>query len=70
MFRTLTYELFRGGYSAYTWKRALKPTPVFFPGDPHGQKSLAGYSPWGCKELDTTEQLSTAHSACNIEDAD
>ena len=28
--------------------------------NPHGQKSLAGYSPWGCKELDTTEQLSTA----------
>ena len=24
----------------------------------HGQKSLAGYSPWGCKELDMTEQLS------------
>ena len=28
--------------------------------NPHGQKSLAGYSPWDCKELDTTEQLSTA----------
>ena len=27
----------------------------------HGQKILAGYSPWGCKESDTTEQLSTAH---------
>ena len=27
--------------------------------NPHGQRSLAGYSPWGCKELDTTEQLST-----------
>ena len=26
---------------------------------PHVQKSLVGYSPWGCKELDTTEQLST-----------
>ena len=31
---------------------------VFLPREPHGQKSLAGYSPWGCKELDTTEQLS------------
>ena len=30
--------------------------------NPHGQRSLAGYSPWGHKELDTTEQLSTAHS--------
>ena len=27
--------------------------------NPHGQRSLAGYSPWGCKESDTTEQLST-----------
>ena len=27
---------------------------------PHGQRSLVGYSPWSCKELDTTEQLSTA----------
>ena len=28
----------------------------------HGQRGLVGYSPWGCKELDTTEQLNTAHS--------
>ena len=28
--------------------------------NPYGQRSLAGYSPWGCKESDTTEQLSTA----------
>ena len=27
----------------------------------HGQRSLAGYSPWGCKELDMTEQLSLTH---------
>ena len=33
-------------------------TPVFWPGEFHGQKSLAGYSPWGRKESDTTEQLS------------
>ena len=31
------------------------PTPVFLPGESHGQRSLAGYSPWGRKELDTTE---------------
>ena len=30
--------------------------------NPHGQRSLAGYSPWGRKELDTTEQLSTART--------
>jgi len=29
--------------------------PVFLPGEFHGQRSLAGYSPWGCKESDTTE---------------
>ena len=29
--------------------------------NPHGQRSLAGYSPWGCKEADMTERLSTAH---------
>ena len=33
-------------------------TPVFLPGESHGQKSLAGYSPCGCKESDMTEQLS------------
>ena len=31
-----------------------EPTPVFLPGKSHGQKSLVGYSPWGCKESDTT----------------
>ena len=36
------------------WRRAWQPTLVFLPGEPHGQRSLAGYSPWGCNELDTT----------------
>ena len=35
--------------------RKWQPTPVFLPGKSHGQKSLAGYSPWGSKQLDTTE---------------
>ena len=30
-------------------------TPVFLPGESHGQRSLAGYNPWGYKELDMTE---------------
>ena len=42
------------------WRRKWKPTPVFLPGESRGQKSLAGYSPWDRKELDTTERLSTA----------
>jgi len=37
------------------WRRAWQPTPVFLPGKPHGQRSLAGYSPWGCTDSDTTE---------------
>ena len=32
-----------------------QPTPVFLPGKSHGQRSPAGYRPWGCKESDTTE---------------
>ena len=41
------------------WRRGRQPTPAFLPGDSHGQRSLAGYSPRGRKESDTTEQLST-----------
>ena len=37
------------------WRRKWQPTPVFLPGKSHGQRSLAGYSPWGCKESDTAE---------------
>ena len=40
-------------------------TPVFWPGESHGLGSLAGYSPWGHKELDTTEQLNTSTSQCS-----
>ena len=41
-----------------TWRREWQPTPVFLPGEFHGQKTLAGYSPQGHKELNPTEQLS------------
>ena len=34
-----------------------QPTPVLLPGKSHRQRSLVGYSPWHCKESDTTEQL-------------
>ena len=36
------------------WRRKWQPTPVFLPGKSHEQRSLMGYSPRGCKELDTT----------------
>ena len=32
-----------------SWRRAWQPTPVFVPGESHGQRSLAGYGLWGCK---------------------
>ena len=43
------------------WENPLEkkwlPTPVFLPGEFHGQRRLAGYSPWGPTELDMTEGL-------------
>ena len=39
-------------------RREQQPIPVFLPGEFHGQRSLAGYSPWGCKKSDTTERFS------------
>ena len=40
-----------------TLEKGITTSPVFLPGELHGQKSLVGYSPWGLKELDTTERL-------------
>ena len=37
------------------WRREQLPTPVFLPGEPHRQRSLAGYGPWDRKESDRTE---------------
>ena len=39
------------------WRRKWQPTPVFLPGKSHGQRSLAGYKPWGCKVSAMTWQL-------------
>ena len=44
------------------WRRKWQPTLVLLPGEFHGQRSLAGYSPWGHKESDMTEQLKYCHS--------
>ena len=41
------------------WRRAWQPTPVFLPGESHGQKSLASYSLWGHEESDMTEWACT-----------
>ena len=40
-----------------SWRRKWQPTPVFLPGKSHGCRNLVGYSPWGRKESDMTEQL-------------
>ena len=40
----------------FPWRRKWQPTPAFSPGESHGQRSLAGYSPWVCKESDMTKQ--------------
>ena len=45
------------GLGRFPWRRAWLPTPVFSPGESHGQRSLASYSPFGHKELDMTEWL-------------
>ena len=49
-------------------RRAWQPTPVFMPGESHGQRNLAGYSPLGCKRVRhdflTKEQQHRHHKAC------
>ena len=39
-----------GAFIQLQWRRKWQPTPLFLPGESHGQRSLAGYSPWGHKE--------------------
>ena len=41
-------------------EKEMATTAVFLPGEPHGQRSLAGYSPWDCKESDMTEAVEHA----------
>ena len=47
------------GLARFPWKSKWQPTPVFLPGKSHRQRSLEGCSLWVCKELDTTEHIST-----------
>ena len=55
----LTCQWRRCGFDPWVrkipWSSKWQPTPVFLPGKFHGPRSLAGYSPWGRKELHTTE---------------
>ena len=43
------------GSGRFPLRRDWLPTPVFLPGEFHGQRSLVGYSPWGHKESGTAE---------------
>ena len=45
-------------------EEGMTPTPVFLPGESHGQRSLAGYSSWDCKESDTTK--ATEHTRMHV----
>ena len=50
----------------FPWRRKWQPTPVFSLEKSHGQRCLVGYSPWGLKESDTTEGLSTHTTAIEV----
>ena len=44
------------------WRRTWQPTPVFLPGESHGQKNLTGYNPRGCEESDMTDRYPHTHT--------
>ena len=44
------------------WRNAWQPTPVFLPGESHGQRGLAGYNPWCHKESDMTEHAKDSNN--------
>ena len=50
----------------YWWRRKWKPTPIFLPRESHGQRNLVGYSPWGCKESDTTKWLTHTQALLSL----
>ena len=46
----------------HPWRRKRQPTPVFWPGELHGQRNLASYKPWDHEESDTTERITHQHT--------
>ena len=52
------------GLGRFPCRRKWQPTPVLLPGKFHGRRRVVSYSPWSCKESDTTERL---HSLCRIQ---
>ena len=55
-------DTFKTALSLLSLRRKWQPTPLCLPGKSYGQRSLAGYSPWGHKELDTTEWVANTHT--------
>ena len=59
--KSICLQCWRPGFDPWVrkipWRRKWQPTPVFLPGEPHGRRSLVGYSPQDRKESDTTELL-------------
>ena len=79
--KTVCLQRQRPGFDPWVrkipWRMHWQPTPVFLPGKSHGWRSLAGYSPWGRKDSDTTEHTLRlecvfiylfwlSHTACGI----
>ena len=56
-FRRHSKYKFHPGVRKIPWRREWQPTPVFFPGEFHGQRSLAGPTSWSHKESDMTKRL-------------
>ena len=55
------------GSGRFPWRRKWQCAPVFLPGEFHGEKSLVGYSPWVCKDLDMTKrQTSLVEILCEF----
>ena len=50
-----------------SWRRKWQPTPVFLPGESCGQRSLVGYSSWGHRDLNLTEQLSSSSNSNKLQ---
>ena len=48
------------------WRRERQPTPVLLPRRSHGQRSQAGYSPWGHKESDMNERLNNKRNIIRV----
>ena len=59
--KSICLQCWRPGFNPWIgkipWRRKWQPTPLLLPGKSHGWRNLVGYSPWVCKESDTTERL-------------